>query len=956
VWRSREKRRPLPVTYRPPQPKVNSFPAGNRNPELLLLLAVAVFVSGGLWFVRQAKQKIIAAGQQGLAEGRILNLSQQQTPEKLRPALSALRNQPPADQALAERALARWLNDHPKPLPNVGRLSALRVTMADLKEYPRSEYYRGLLESIAQRREERIAQYTFWEKLKARWREFASPPKEPSVRVLSVRTLSQAKPLMVVRTPAEFQGEFWRAVAYFFLPFLAAHLWWRIRGFRGDQVLLPLIMLLTGIGFIYMLTLRDPLRDTMQWQDFSAGVLAGVVLLALVATFDIVAFARNFYAIPLGIAAVLFVLLLLFGSGPGGSGVRINLFGVQPIEFIKLLLAFFLAGYLVREWQKLRHLTDRNFGWLSLPRRRELLPVLVCLAGALAFLFLSGDLGPALILTLTFLAVYCLTRRTATPALVLLGSLACAVWIGYTLRFPEYVARRIDMWFDPWRVGLGRSMQLANSLWALSSGGATGAGFEFGMPERIEAAHTDLVFAGIGEELGFLGIALIFVVYALLFRRFLRIARSSDIFGFYLGITLALMLAVQLILIAGGTLGLVPLSGVVAPFLSYGRSSMLVNLFIVGVLLSISNRAAGGEAEREFGPQMQGAARILAGCAVVLLARAAFVQLYAADDRMAKPVELQQWAAQDPDERQELALRYGPEYLRIHNPRLIAMANLIPRGTVSDRNGLPIATSHPDQLEPHANAFASLGLPAAASAREINGRYYPFGVESYFILDDARKVAEEQLRGYGSLRELVPMWRQRADPKHPQVARIMNRPRDVRLTIDMRLQLAASRALGAAVKANKNGAAVLLDAATGETLALATRPLPAVLPGDPEIPSAEEATVGLNLARLGQFPPGSSFKLVTAMAALRANPQSYAQKHNCEPVGEGRVGKVFEHARRRYTIRDFPGDPPHGDIAMHEAIVVSCNAYFAQLAVQEAGAPVLRETAAIFGISLHNRN
>ena len=143
-------------------------------------------------------------------------------------------------------------------------------------------------------------------------------------------------------------------------------------------------------------------------------------------------------------------------------------------------------------------------------------------------------------------------------------------------------------------------MQLADSDWALASGGARGAGFEFGMPERIEAAHTDLVFAGIGEELGFIGIALLGLAYAFLFHRFVRIARKSDIFGFYLGITLTLLLGVQLILIAAGTMGLVPLSGVVAPYLSYGRSSMLVNLFIAGVLLSISNRPS-GEAEREFG-------------------------------------------------------------------------------------------------------------------------------------------------------------------------------------------------------------------------------------------------------------------------------------------------------------------------------------------------------------------
>ena len=202
-------------------------------------------------------------------------------------------------------------------------------------------------------------------------------------------------------------------------------------------MLLPLLLLLTGIGFIYMVSLRDPLRDTKQWQGFALGIMAGVVLLAIIATTDVIAVARNFYAMPLAMAGLLFLLLVVFGTGPGGTGVKVNLFGAQPIEVIKVLIAFFAAGYLAREWQKLRHLTGREFGWLTLPRRREILPLLVCFAVALAFLFLSGELGPALVLTLTFLAIYCLTRRTATPGVALLGVLITTVWVGYTLRFPS---------------------------------------------------------------------------------------------------------------------------------------------------------------------------------------------------------------------------------------------------------------------------------------------------------------------------------------------------------------------------------------------------------------------------------------------------------------------------------------------------------------------------------------
>ncbi len=324
---------------------------------------------------------------------------------------------------------------------------------------------------------------------------------------------------------------------------------------------------------------------------------------------------------------------------------------------------------------------------------------------------------------------------------------------------------------------------------------------------------------------------------------------------------------------------------------------------------------------------MRGFTLLIAGCAAILLGRAATLQLYGADDRMARVVQLQQWRAADPDERQQLELRYGPEFLQKQNPRLLEMALRIPRGTVRDRNGIPLATSNKEELSPHTAAFTQMGFPDAASKRDISGRYYPFENEGYFLLDDARKVAEEQLRGYGILRELVPMWRHRADPEHPEVRKILSRNRDVQLTIDMRIQIAASRTLASSTRRNKNGAAVILNASTGETLALAMRPLP-VLAGDPEMPTAGEDGVGINLARLGQFPPGSSFKLVTAMAALRRNIDSYRHEHRCDPLGDGRVGQVFRYNQRRYTIRDFPGDPAHGAIAMHEALVVSCNAYF----------------------------
>jgi hypothetical protein len=507
------------------------------------------------------------------------------------------------------------------------------------------------------------------------------------------------------------------------------------------------------------------------------------------------------------------------------------------------------------------------------------------------------------------------------------------------------------MWIDPWRVPLGKSMQLANSLWALSSGSLRGTGFGFGMPEAIEAAHTDMVLAGIGEELGFAGLALLFALYFLLFSRFLVVARRGDAYAFFLGTTLTLLLTAQLLLIAAGTLGIMPLSGVVVPFLSYGRSSMLANFAIAGVLLSLSNRQS-GQANSEFHRQARMLTWTLAGCGALLLARAAWVQLYLPDDRMAQTVALEQWRAEDPDERLDFTARFGPPFRPVPNPRLVRMAREIPRGTVSDRNQIPLATSNAALIEEKKAALLALGVPASAlaAAGGPTGRVYPFGTSAYYVLSDAEQFAETTLRGYGSLRELVPLWRHQLDPKAPAVRAILDKPRDLRLSIDMRYQLAASRVLQRRA-GTKKAAAVLLDPQTGEILALASQPLPAMLPGDPTA-SAQAAPTGANLARTGYYPPGSSFKLLTAMAALRKDPGLARTTHNCEPIEPRRVGKVFRYEGRRYTIRDFPGDPPHGDPGMKEALVVSCNAYFAQLGAFEIGPEQFRQTAGLFGISV----
>ena len=151
------------------------------------------------------------------------------------------------------------------------------------------------------------------------------------------------------------------------------------------------------------------------------------------------------------------------------------------------------------------------------------------------------------------------------------------------------------MWLSPWDNLVHGGDQLAHSLWAYATGGIAGTGIGQGDPQLVPAAHTDLILSALGEQWGFLGIAAVFALYAFLVYRALRIAlRARSDYEFFLAAGMAAATALQVLLIAAGSLGVFPLSGVVTPFLSYGRTAMLANFILFGVLEAVSARQSQG--------------------------------------------------------------------------------------------------------------------------------------------------------------------------------------------------------------------------------------------------------------------------------------------------------------------------------------------------------------------------
>lgn len=741
--------------------------------------------------------------------------------------------------------------------------------------------------------------------------------------------IAKIKPLVVVRTPEEFKKIFFTWIAVYFAAFWVVHFAWRVMRFRGDGALLPTLHVLTGLGLILMISLRDPLRDTLEFKKFVWGVVLGcaTLLLPLLRAFQYRQFSRWIYT-PLLLALGLFIALLALGSGPTGSDAKVNLGPFQPVEAVKILLVFFMAGYFAQNWERLRELRPRFiiFRWLRIPRFSDALPVMCGVACALVLFFVLKDMGPALVVGFVFLSMFAIARGRAGLALIGIAALIAGVWIGYQHGTPHTVVDRVSMWLSPWDNDVHGGDQLAHSLWAFATGGPWGSGPGWGDPSVIPAGHTDLVLPAIAEEWGLPGVIAICLLFALLIHRSFRIAlRAPDEYAMFLGLGLATLLSLEMLLISGGVLGAIPLSGVVSPFLSSGNTAMLANFFIFSVLAGISNQTTKIEEPEEpeetlepmFGTPAKVLACALGVCTVALLYRAVNLEAFEDEALIARDAHV---FTQDKVKRPQ------------HNPRLNLLAASIPRGNIYDRSGVLLATND-DQGK----------------------RSYPFGATTVHFLGDLRtgenfhatnaSLVEHdsnvRLQGYKDYADLAPVVRYRHQKNNSQLKALMSRDRDVHTTIDIRLQQKATEILqNQLLPAGKKGALVVMNPATGDVLALVSWPAPA---GDTATPDEL-----LDRARYGEYPPGSTFKLVTAMAALRLDPKATEKTYNCHPLGDGRVGTIIPGWRR--PIRDDDKDHAHGTINMAQAITVSCNAYFAQLGVYNVGAQALRDTTELLGI------
>ena len=829
---------------------------------------------------------------------------------------------------------------------------------------------------------------------------------------------------LIVRTPQEFNKWYYIITGSFFLGFIIIHLLLCFKFPNADQLIVPVLMLLIGISLLTLLSLQDPLRDrflaknTLMYLGIGFLGLCSLLFINLrrftvdSSLYRMFAFKNNRKAAngwPWAIfAIVLLFLTILLGTGPEGSGVKVNLFGFQPSEFVKFLILLFLAGFFAtnekfiseyRSWQK-------RWSFFSFALIAILISVLLFLA--------LGDLGPAMVICFTFIVLFSFSRGDFMFMVAAVVLYVLAVWIidnvwlatgltatvlavmmlfkrkalsesalmtviliaGFLLidkipyldqLIPGPVTRLVErkaIWQDAWNNEVYGGDHVANGIWAMSSGGLTGQGAGEGFAKNIPEAHTDMILPALGEEFGWTGIICIFILFLIYLHRSIIIGRQTGTpFLFYLCTGIGISTFIQFLLIAGGSTGALPLSGVSLPMVSYGGSSLVANLFAAGFLLS-SSLVQGSAVQMAYITKQQDrnlVPALIAACFGILLLTVN-VSRYLFNNK--------KWVVQP----SLVADRSGSRMFS-YNPRIAILMNKLQAGSLYDRDGRILATSKPELIRSQRLALSQAGVQKynlESAVHKRLERYYPFEEQMFFWIGDANTgifngstngyFAEyehaAELRGFQTptsnynvianrYREdrflprgvkemtvtkkdysaLAPLLLAGINSK--EVEDFKKRNRDVYLTLDARLQTSIQKsiALDDSLKDNRVSV-VIMEANTGDVLTSAVYPLPPINDWDQlNMTNAEQnklsqwiTTTDLGFTYATQ--PGSTAKVLTTLAAFNK-------------LGVAASQKTYTVSTNERIRTKGPEPDETGKISLERALVKSNNVYFIKLANEE---------------------
>jgi len=606
----------------------------------------------------------------------------------------------------------------------------------------------------------------------------------------------------------------WLGVAIWIAGFYFASTQLRRRFPDSDPYLLPIAAFLSGWGMltIWRLSPQFGIRQ-MIWLLFSLGVF----ILGLRVSPDLL-FMRRYKYVWLTFGLLLTAFTLLFGRNPAGGDEHLWLgcCGIyfQPSEPLKLLLIIYLAAYLADRLP----LTSR---WLPL-----LAPGAVVTALAALLLLAQHDLGTVSILIFLFSIILFFVTGKKRVLWISLTGLAAAVVAGYFLF--DVVRIRVDAWLDPWLDPSGRSYQIVQSLLAVANGGTLGRGPGLGNPGLVPVAISDFIYPAIAEETGLVGTLGLLALIGFFIDRGMRIAlHAPDNFRRFLAAGLTVYLGAQSILIIGGNLRLLPLTGVTLPFVSYGGSSLFTSFLAVLLLLLISGATESDPAPLP-DPRPYSLLSALLGLGLFAIA-----------------LTNGWWA-----------IWRGPDLLtRTDNARRSIADRYVKRGSLLDRHETPINVTQGQSGSYHR---VYLYPDLASITGYTNPIYGQAGLESSL---------DPYLRGLqGNPASMI--WLDHLLYGEPPPGL------DVRLSLDLNLQRKADALLG-----THTGAIILLNASSGEILVMASHPTfdPNTLDTQGAQLSQDPSKPLLDRAAQGMYPPGNVLSLFDQAAGLGASSSQNAR-------------------------------------------------------------------------------
>ena len=381
--------------------------------------------------------------------------------------------------------------------------------------------------------------------------------------------------------PAHAIGPTWMLV----LLAVLAVVWvlWQPATMVRDDLLPALAVVLASVGLAMVARLSPALAQRQQLWILVSLVLA-LVLAPAFSGFRRLAAYKYLWVVA---SLALFALLLILGQEVNGARLWIKLGPIQyePIELIKLFIVLFLAAYLAET----ADVIAKARPWSLRANVKYLGPLFIGWGASMAILVVQRDLGMATLLLATFATLlFVATRRLD---IVLFGALLFALGAFWAVHHYPYVQTRIAVWRNPFLDPLGAGYQSSQAYYSIAAGGLVGSGYRLGHPEFIPDVATDYVYAAFAEEFGLIGALVVLAIFLDVVRRiFATGLEQPDLYTKLLSVGLGATLGFQVVIIVGGVIGLLPLTGITLPFMSYGGSSLVANFLLVALVWAMSAR------------------------------------------------------------------------------------------------------------------------------------------------------------------------------------------------------------------------------------------------------------------------------------------------------------------------------------------------------------------------------